>query len=383
MRTVENFKYLPILAYKWNPDWFPIWCNLKNLKKKGVKVRFHNFLNLNMNKLSDNIAIDNRIKGNFITALGKSNIDKQNILLLFINKLKKKSKSLIYFDNKSSTGIQTEILPYIDKYLKGKLYKDRSLYEKRTFLGNRIFTDFYAKNYNIKEDNIYNLSKENDPEEKSKNQLAYQLYMDNKHKLDISWNIGLSDYRTSYKIPRHKNVFSKKVKLTYIKPNNDRKFDLAANFNYKFASNIIGFQRKEFLRILIEKMKDYKNISIGKIPKYIYRKTMAQSLAVLSPFGEGAICYRDFETFIYGAALIKPNMDHLDTWPNLYKKQETYIPLSWKIEDWENEITEILADKDFLKEIAEKGQNAYKSIWTKEGQEKFCDRFIELITFDK
>jgi len=336
-----------------------------------------------MNKLSDNIAFDNRINSNFKTAFGKSKIKEKNVLLSFVNRLKKKSKSLIFFDNKDSTGIQTEILPYIDKYFKGKLYKDRSLYDKKLFLGNRIYTDFYAKYYNIKEDNFYNFSKENDPEEKSKNQLAFQLYMDNRHKIDISWNIGLSDYRISNKITRYKNIFSKKVKLTYIKPSKDRKFDLAANFGYKYTSNIIGFQRKEFLKILIENMKDYKNISIGKIPKNIYKKTMAQSLAVLSPFGWGAICYRDFETFILGAALIKPNMDHLDTWPNLYKKQETYIPLSWKIEDWENEITEILADKDFLKEIAEKGQNAYKSIWTKEGQEKFCDRFIELITFDK
>ena len=106
---------------------------------------------------------------------------------------------------------------------------------------------------------------------------------------------------------------------------------------------------------------------------------MRSSMAIVSPYGWGEICYRDFETFLAGAALIKPNMDHIETWPNLYKKHETYIPIPWKIEKWESILPNILSDKKLLLKVANNGQNSFKKIWTKEGNDKFCDHFIELV----
>ena len=74
------------------------------------------------------------------------------------------------------------------------------------------------------------------------------------------------------------------------------------------------------------------NFSLGIVPKKEYRKNMYESKFVVSPFGCGEICYRDYETFMAGAALIKPDMSHLETWPNLYIPNETYFPISWDIE---------------------------------------------------
>ncbi|HEY0090745.1 MAG TPA: hypothetical protein VGB37_17980 [Candidatus Lokiarchaeia archaeon] len=122
------------------------------------------------------------------------------------------------------------------------------------------------------------------------------------------------------------------------------------------------------------------NISLGRIPKKLYLKTMRSSKAIFSPFGWGEICYRDFEILISGAALIKPNMDHLETWPNIYIKNKTYIPISWKIEDWASEIPKVLSDENFLFEVAINGQNQYKKYWTNRGRSVFCERFIDLIT---
>ncbi len=76
-------------------------------------------------------------------------------------------------------------------------------------------------------------------------------------------------------------------------------------------------------------------------------------------------------------------MDHLETWPNIYinrKKFKTYVPISWKIEDWENEIPKILDNEDLLLDVAINGQNQYKKYWTKRGRLVFCERFIDLIT---
>ena len=49
---------------------------------------------------------------------------------------------------------------------------------------------------------------------------------------------------------------------------------------------------------------------------------------MLSPFGWGEICYRDFESALYRNVLIKPSMEHLLTWPNIYQPF-TYFKLDW------------------------------------------------------
>ena len=49
---------------------------------------------------------------------------------------------------------------------------------------------------------------------------------------------------------------------------------------------------------------------------------------MLSPFGWGEICYRDFEATLGGNLLLKPNMDHIKTWPNIYT-EDSYFKLDW------------------------------------------------------
>ena len=53
---------------------------------------------------------------------------------------------------------------------------------------------------------------------------------------------------------------------------------------------------------------------------------------MLSPFGWGEICYRDFESILNRNLLVKPDMEHLETWPNIYK-DEHYFKLDWDSEN--------------------------------------------------
>ena len=39
---------------------------------------------------------------------------------------------------------------------------------------------------------------------------------------------------------------------------------------------------------------------------------------MVSPFGFGEITLKDFETFLSGSVLVKPNMSHMETYPNFY-----------------------------------------------------------------
>ena len=40
---------------------------------------------------------------------------------------------------------------------------------------------------------------------------------------------------------------------------------------------------------------------------------------VISAFGLGEIILKDFETFLTGGMLMKPDMSHMETWPNFMK----------------------------------------------------------------
>ena len=72
----------------------------------------------------------------------------------------------------------------------------------------------------------------------------------------------------------------------------------------------------------------------------------------------GRICYRDFESFSYGCLLLKPNMDHINTWPNYYLKNQTYISLDWDQTN-SNELERIIDEKEKYKNIAELGYLNY------------------------
>ena len=56
--------------------------------------------------------------------------------------------------------------------------------------------------------------------------------------------------------------------------------------------------------------------------------------------------------------LLKPNMDHINTWPNYYLKNQTYISLDWDQTN-SNELERIIDEKEKYKNIAELGYLNY------------------------
>ncbi|MFX0186735.1 MAG: hypothetical protein ACFE8A_03265 [Candidatus Hodarchaeota archaeon] len=347
-------------------SWFPVWYNRKQLKNMGVSIRFINFFNINYKKLRDHVGFDNRIIGNLGRSYGKVRITTKKAIIPILKKIRTKAEHIIYFDNGDGTGhTQFEVLPYVDRYLKKQLLKNRLLYSNFLYK-KRLFTDFYLKKYNLKPEGTTTSLHPIDPQ--------YE------HKIGLSWNFAYRDYRPSNQINKIFYGFSKFPSLKYCSPYNSRKLLFSANYSIKTGSNLIDFQRKELLKYLENNFKENKAVSIGRIPKKIYVKTQKNSKAIFSPFGWGELCYRDFEIFISGAALIKPNVDHIVTWPKLYIKNKTYFPISWEVEKWDDEIPHILNDENLLLKIAIKGQDSYKSLWTQKGRKKFCEHFIEMVS---
>ena len=87
---------------------------------------------------------------------------------------------------------------------------------------------------------------------------------------------------------------------------------------------------------------------------------MRESKVVVAPFSWGEMSMRDFECFVSGGVLIKPNMSHMETFPDYYKEGETYIPVDWALSDLHEAVDRVLENYDDYIEIAIEGQKRFK-----------------------
>ena len=106
---------------------------------------------------------------------------------------------------------------------------------------------------------------------------------------------------------------------------------------------------------------------------------MLESKILPSPFGWGELGVRDYEAFINGSLLLKPDMTHMETWPNIFIPEQTYQPFSWDFSNLESNILKLLENKKERIRIAQNGQDAYRDSISISGMEKFCDYFINAI----
>ena len=136
-------------------------------------------------------------------------------------------------------------------------------------------------------------------------------------------------------------------------------------------------------KLLIHEIKKYNNKF--NLPNYNYEslsfnkytKMLNQTAIVPSPFGLGEICYRDFEILFSGCLMIKPDMQHIKTWPNIYIPMETYIPCRWDFSDLEEKVRWALRNISKAQNIATAGQLLLKNFLFKEN--KFSHKFKKII----
>lgn len=72
---------------------------------------------------------------------------------------------------------------------------------------------------------------------------------------------------------------------------------------------------------------------------------MQRSKVCFSPFGYGEVCWRDYEAVLAGAVLLKPDMCHIETDPDIFVPWETYAPVAWDLSDFGDVLQRLLADE--------------------------------------
>jgi hypothetical protein len=336
---------------------FPLLVNRKLLKEMGIEINFFFTVTDNYPE-GDTFIVNSKIFLNWWK-------DRKEEIFSFFEKIRRKTNRLLWFDNTDSTGAtQFAVLPYVDGYYKGQILKEKENYLKK-YYGKRIYTDFYHKKYNIidKEDNSGTVI----PDEKDL------------HKIKVYWNSSLGDYSSYvnylYRLRCISNLFYFRT-AEFISSFKNRKTDVSCRIGLKYIRNTIKFHRLRINEILKENFQ----VSTDKISLKEYYSELSNSRIGISPFGAGEFAYRDFEIIINGAMLMKPDMSHLETWPNLYQEYKTYVPFKWDFSDLVDKIKEYLATEKYST-IAEEAQNIYhKYLYEKQGKEEFCQRFKKIVT---
>lgn len=285
-----------------------------------------------------------------------------------LNWLKNRVGRLIYIDITDSSGWDhADALPVVSAYLKNQLLIDRTRY-LQPMSGYRPFTDYYHTKFAV-EDNEPNYS----------SPISDPTLL---RKLGVGWNSGFANWSLyGPMLMALYNRFNWKPILMEPKgwtdPSTNRINNISCRFGLNYARETVAWQRKK----INELMKG--QLGTEKLNRSGYFKELRNSKLIVSPFGLGEITLKDFEVFITGGLLYKPDMSHLETWPNLFVDGETMVAHEWDLNDFQEKMEMIIDDYDNYVNIAYEGQRRYKeSIIGKKAGESFAQHLCELLTRD-
>ncbi len=293
--------------------------------------------------------------------------------------LRKRGARLLYFDNSDSCGTtQFEVLEYFDRYLKKQLYRDRSLYTRDVY-GLRSYCEFYHERFGTA-----------DTVQEHRQSIAPQSL----GKLCLAWNSGLGPHALRNRFFRKANMvnfslglpvrfqFTRDVRERLAGPRaplawSRRSCDIHYRAYINYVLETIAFGRNRVNEVLDTLAGRFSMRYRGIVSRTAYLREMERSKAILSPFGYGEICRRDFEAFLCGGVLVKPDMGHVETWPDYYEPGATYAPYRWDFSDLPEVLERVVGSTDSAA-LAHAARQRYMATLSGEGGERFCRRLKEL-----
>jgi hypothetical protein len=109
--------------------------------------------------------------------------------------------------------------------------------------------------------------------------------------------------------------------------------------------------REECLRTLGQ-ITDTTVLVTPNASRWKYLRELKHSKLCYSPFGYGEVAWRDAEAVACGALLLKPDMSHLETSPDMFVPHQTYVPLKWDFSDTLELVRRYLGDPTGRERIA-------------------------------
>lgn len=106
-----------------------------------------------------------------------------------------------------------------------------------------------------------------------------------------------------------------------------------------------------------------------------YLHELRSSKICFSPFGYGEVCWRDFEAVANGAVLLKPDMSHIRTDPDIFVAGETYMPVRWDLSDFQEKVHLLLGDADLRARLSNR---AFATLHHYAANNRFVDQMARL-----
>jgi len=215
--------------------------------------------------------------------------------------------------------------------LKNSLLKDRSLYKQGSVLGRHYWGpgDYKLDDFDKYSDRIV-LSGTNWLMTHWSG-IKPQWYHMPKKQYDIS---------AMFQYPQGVDVFEHK-QLQSIHYDNHRKpmIDILSKMDYNIAKLDNG--------VRVSQQEYYQRISNAKI--------------LLAPYGYGEMAPRDLDAAQFGSILIKPNMEYIDTAPNVFEDGVTYIACNHDYSDLEQKIDMVLSNYNNYLHIIESARKSFET----------------------
>jgi hypothetical protein len=372
-RVAILYRLRPSSSITWRCTLYPLVAWHRRLRDRGILVSFHDRIDADLGDPDVLIIVDY-----FFDRIVRETLTSDALEEMV--RLRSRAGRLVYFDTTDSCGTTVfEVIPLVDAYWKKQLYTDRSLYARHLY-SFRTYCEYYHREFAIDDAPMPPRT---------------LLPPGGSEKLGVAWNLGLGGYGLQTRVARGL-LFANGLLRFPVKGDwnrwfggrggarrewGERDIDVQYRGAMRYSLATISFGRSrpdELLRALCERRS--LELRTGQtLTRAEFLDELRRARAVVSPFGYGEICFRDFEALMAGACLYKPRMDHLETWPDWYRDGETFMSYAWDFSDFEENLERLL-DEDQGKRIASQGRALFESHLMSDGAgDLFADRFVALL----
>ena len=151
------------------------------------------------------------------------------------------------------------------------------------------------------------------------------------------------------------------VNIQWYDYKNPKTYDISAMFQYPQGTEVFEHEQLQSYhydkhRTPMMNVLDKLNYNIAKlengvrVPIEEYYQKISDAKILLAPFGYGEMAPRDLDSAQFGAVLIKPDMSYIDTKPNIFEDNKTYIACKHDYSDLEEKIDFVMSNYDEVQE---------------------------------
>lgn len=192
--------------------------------------------------------------------------------------------------------------------------------------------------------------------------------------LDVSYDLSISEYDKlklcGYNVGNNWPSLHNLYEVDY----RDKDIDVAAVFqtyipqevyDHEIRTDTLYAKHRNAVWLQLQKLTTRKVVAQQLAPT-VTAATLYRAKISISPFGMGELCYRDLESIQHGCILIKPDMSDIITEPNLFIKNQTYIPCKVDYSDLNEIIERVLGNYKEYSYIIENARQRLVDVYSYE-----------------